>query len=161
MRMETSELSPRAADIAACAQSLLATRGYNGFSYADISEAVHISNASIHFHLPTKADLVQTVLKRYREKGREALAALEKHVADPLSRLHYYTGYWAACIREAPPLCICAMVDLNCLQSPTWWQKRFGDTLWTWAIGWRRSWNKEPPRGFSDCEPILRRRRRS
>lgn len=109
--MKTPELSPKAAEIAACAQSLLATRGYNGFSYADISEAVLISKASIHFHFPSKAELVQIVLKRYREQGREALAALEKQVADPLSRLHYYTGYWEACILDGTrPFCICAML---------------------------------------------------
>jgi TetR/AcrR family transcriptional repressor of nem operon len=109
--METPELSPKAAEIAACAQSLLATRGYNGFSYADISEAVHISKASIHFHFPSKAELVQTVLKRYREQGREGLAALDKQIKDPLLRLHAYTGYWETCIRDATsPFCICAML---------------------------------------------------
>jgi len=109
--MEFIDLSPKATEIAACAQSLLATRGYNGFSYADISEAVHISKASIHFHFPSKAELVQTVLRRYREQGREGLVALEKQVTDPLARLHAYTGYWEACIREGTsPFCICAML---------------------------------------------------
>lgn len=109
--MESTELSPKAAEIAVCAQSLLATRGYNGFSYADISEAVHISKASIHFHFPSKAELVQTVLRRYRERGREALAALEKQIPDPLARLHAYTEYWEACIRDGTaPFCICAML---------------------------------------------------
>lgn len=32
-----AELSPKAAEIMALAQSLLETGGYNGFSYADIS----------------------------------------------------------------------------------------------------------------------------
>lgn len=109
--MESSDLSPKAAEIAACAQSLLATRGYNGFSYADISEAVRISKASIHFHFPSKAELVETVLRRYRAQGREGLAALEKQITDPLARLHAYTGYWESCIRDGTsPFCICAML---------------------------------------------------
>ncbi|VTU27482.1 Bacterial regulatory proteins, tetR family [Variovorax sp. PBS-H4] len=109
--MESPELSPKAAEIAACARLLLATKGYNGFSYADISEAVHISKASVHFHFPSKAELVQTVLRRYRAQGREALAALEKQIADPLARLHAYTEYWEACIRDGTaPFCICAML---------------------------------------------------
>lgn len=109
--MESTDLSPKAAEIAACAQSLLATRGYNGFSYADISEAVHISKASIHFHFPSKAELVQTVLRRYRERGREALVALEMQITDPLARLQAYTEYWEACIRDGTaPFCICAML---------------------------------------------------
>ena len=112
MRMNAADdLSPKAAEIAQCAQTLLATRGYNGFSYADISEAVQISKASIHHHFPSKAELVQTVLRRYREQGREGLAALQKTVADPLERLHAYTGYWERCIRDgSSPFCICAML---------------------------------------------------
>ena len=119
--MEVIDLSPKAAEIATCAQSLLATRGYNGFSYADISEAVHISKASIHFHFPSKAELVQTVLRRYREEGRQALAALEKQVADPLARLYAYTGYWEGCIRDgSAPFCICAMLgsELTAIPAP-------------------------------------------
>lgn len=109
--MDLSELSPKAAEIAKCAQGLLATRGYNGFSYADISEAVHISKASIHHHFPSKSELVQAVLRRYREQGREGLAALSKQLADPLARVHAYTGYWETCIRDgSAPFCICAML---------------------------------------------------
>lgn len=109
--MDTPDLSPKAAEIASCAQLLLATRGYNGFSYADISEAVLISKASIHHHFPSKAELVQTVLRRYRAQGRVGLAALERQVTDPLARLHAYTGYWEACIRDgSSAFCICAML---------------------------------------------------
>lgn len=109
--MESSELSAKAAEIATCAQSLLASGGYNGFSYADISESVHISKASIHHHFPSKAELVQTVLQRYRREGREGMAALEKAITDPLARLRAYTGYWEACIRDGTSsFCVCAML---------------------------------------------------
>ncbi|HEY9101876.1 TetR/AcrR family transcriptional regulator [Chitinimonas sp.] len=106
-----TDLSPKAAEIASCARSLLATAGYNGFSYADISEAVHISKASIHHHFPSKAELVRTVLVRYREEGRVGLAAVAERIPAPLDQLQAYTGYWAACIRDgSAPFCICAML---------------------------------------------------
>ncbi|MFT3803671.1 MAG: TetR/AcrR family transcriptional regulator [Burkholderiaceae bacterium] len=106
-----TELSPRAAEIVACARSLLAAGGYNGFSYADISESVRISKASIHHHFPSKAELVQTVLVRYREEARAGMAALEQQLPDPLSQLQAYTGYWQTCIRDgSSPFCICAML---------------------------------------------------
>lgn len=109
--MTSVELSPKAAEIADCAQGLLGTRGYNGFSYADISEAVRISKASIHHHFPSKVELVQTVLRRYREQGREGLAGLQRMIPDPLERLRAYTGYWESCIRDGTaPFCICAML---------------------------------------------------
>lgn len=109
--MEQTDLSPKAAEIVACTRNLLAAGGYNGFSYADISEAVHISKASIHHHFPSKAELVRTVVKLYREESRGGLAAIEQHIADPLARLRAYTGYWETCIRDgAAPFCICAML---------------------------------------------------
>ncbi len=49
------------------AEDLIMTRGYNGFSYNDISEIIGIRKASIHYHFKTKADLVSAVLIRYKE----------------------------------------------------------------------------------------------
>lgn len=106
-----TELSPKAAEIAAHARSLLEAGGYNSFSYADISVRVNISKASIHHHFPSKAELVRTVVARYREEAREGLAALDRQLADPLAELHAYVDYWSACIRGGTSsFCICAML---------------------------------------------------
>jgi TetR/AcrR family transcriptional regulator, transcriptional repressor for nem operon len=106
-----TDLSPRATEIVACAQSLLASGGYNGFSYADIAESVQISKASIHHHFPSKSELVQVVLRRYREQGRMGLAALESANPDPLKQLQAYMAYWETCIRDgSSPFCVCAML---------------------------------------------------
>ena len=105
------DLSPRAVEIVEQTKLLLAAGGYHGFSYADVSERVHIGKPSIHHHFPTKADLVLTVVARHREQAREGLAALDQHVEDPLARLTAYTDYWAKCIREGTSsMCICAML---------------------------------------------------
>lgn len=105
------ELSPRAAEIAEHTKVLLAAGGYNGFSYADLSERVRIGKPSIHHHFPSKAELVLTVVTLHRQQAREGLAALDAHVPDPLARLTAYTEYWAKCIREGTaPICICAML---------------------------------------------------
>jgi TetR/AcrR family transcriptional repressor of nem operon len=109
--MDSVELTPKATEIANCAQALLAVRGYNGFSYSDIAESVHISKPSVHHHFPSKAVLVQTVVRRYREEARGGMAALARQVADPLARLKAYTGYWDKCIRDASSsFCVCAML---------------------------------------------------
>lgn len=39
------------------AETLILTRGYNGFSYKDIADVVGIRKASIHHHFPSKEDL--------------------------------------------------------------------------------------------------------
>ena len=107
-----SELSPKAAEIAACARSLIALRGYNGFSYADIAEAVGITKASIHHHFPSKAELVRRVVVDYRAEAAAGLAALATQVSDPADRLQAWTRFWQDCLRERTlPFCICAMLS--------------------------------------------------
>lgn len=107
-----TELSPKAAEIARYTRSLLANGGYNGFSYADISTQVGISKASIHHHFPSKAELVQRVVADYRAEARDALAMLDRQLADDApAQLRAYADFWAQCIRDGSlPFCICAML---------------------------------------------------
>ena len=96
-------------DILRCARSLIVTGGYNGFSYADISEVIGIRKASIHHHFPSKADLVRILVTRYREEAEAALAQLA--LQQPVDQLRAYTGYWAACIGDGTrPFCVCALL---------------------------------------------------
>jgi TetR/AcrR family transcriptional repressor of nem operon len=46
------------------ADKLIRDRGYNGFSYSDISKPLKIKNSSIHYHFPMKDDLGAEVIKR-------------------------------------------------------------------------------------------------
>jgi TetR/AcrR family transcriptional regulator, transcriptional repressor for nem operon len=103
--------SSTAEDILVCARSLIITGGYNAFSYADIAAVVGIRKASIHHHFPSKSDLVQTLVVRYREEAEAAIADLERQASDPLEQLRFYTGYWENCISDSSaPLCICALL---------------------------------------------------
>jgi TetR/AcrR family transcriptional repressor of nem operon len=93
------------------AHQLLAERGFSAFSYADIAEAIQIRKASIHHHFPTKAALVVAVLERHRNRMKEDLNALDRHVASPLGRLRKYVAHWESCIRSmAEPFCIAALL---------------------------------------------------
>lgn len=47
------------------AESLILTRGYNGFSYKDISDVIGIKKASIHHHFPSKEDLGAAFVESY------------------------------------------------------------------------------------------------
>jgi TetR/AcrR family transcriptional repressor of nem operon len=105
MELTTSE------KILDAAQSLVVAGGYNGFSYADISEAVGIRKASIHHHFPTKAALVAALVRRYTGRALEGLGALSAHVPAPEGRLDAYLGYWEKCVvDDAEPFCVCAML---------------------------------------------------
>ena len=94
------------------AHDLIAARGYFGFSYADIAEAVGIRKASIHHHFPSKVDLVVATLKEYRTKLVEGAGGLDQNVADPMQRIHMYVGHWAECVKSNNrPICIAALLS--------------------------------------------------
>ncbi|UPG88109.1 TetR/AcrR family transcriptional regulator [Luteibacter aegosomaticola] len=93
------------------ARYLIQTRGYNGFSYADVADEVQVRKASIHHHFPTKADLAHAVV----EQSRAGIVAQTQLLADgpfdPLEKLHFYVGYWEKCITDASaPFCVAGML---------------------------------------------------
>ena len=104
-------LSDTAETILRRTRPLLLAGGYDGFSYADVSDAVGIRKASIHHHFPTKAELVRVLVNRYREEAAAGLAHLDAHVPDPAERLRAYVGYWQTCIGTGTePICVCALL---------------------------------------------------
>lgn len=106
-----SNLSTTSDEILASARNLIMSGGYNGFSYADISNVVGIRKASIHHHFPSKVDLVRELVKRYHEDGRASVAALEQNVPGSLDILKVYANHWAKCIEDASrPYCVCALL---------------------------------------------------
>jgi TetR/AcrR family transcriptional repressor of nem operon len=105
MSSETADL------ILDVAHKLVAERGFSAFSYADIAEAVEIRKASIHYHFPSKTDLVVALLRRHRQRMEDAHAGLDAGVASPVDRLQKYLAYWEACIRSmTEPFCIAALL---------------------------------------------------
>ncbi|KAA1184727.1 TetR/AcrR family transcriptional regulator [Rhizobium tropici] len=106
-----SNLLTTSDEILASARTLIMGGGYNGFSYADIADVVGIRKASIHHHFPSKADLVRTLVIRYREDAELGVAALQSNVQNPLELLKTYAGHWSKCIEDASrPFCVCALL---------------------------------------------------
>ncbi|HEV7319527.1 MAG TPA: TetR/AcrR family transcriptional regulator [Ensifer sp.] len=103
-----SDTSERILD---AAERLMVSRGYNAFSYADISAELGVGKATIHHHFPTKADLAAAVLARYRRNNRRSVEGLFAAVSDPVARLEAYVGYWEDCITKGDtPFCIGALL---------------------------------------------------
>jgi TetR/AcrR family transcriptional repressor of nem operon len=106
-----SKPSNTADEILAAARTFIVAGGYNGFSYADISEVIGIRKASIHHHFPSKVDLVQTLLKRYLDDAVTGLGGLERNIPEPPELLRAYAGIWARCIEDSSmPFCVCALL---------------------------------------------------
>ena len=47
---------------------LIRDKGYNAFSFYDISKKLKIKNASIHYHFPTKSELGVSIVKDHSDK---------------------------------------------------------------------------------------------
>lgn len=93
------------------ARASIIAGGYQAFSYADIAAVVGIRKASVHHHFPTKVDLVQELVRRYREEAAAGLAGIEAHTDGPLDALRAYAGYWETCVAESDAAyCLCALL---------------------------------------------------
>lgn len=93
------------------ARHLIQTRGYNGFSYADVAEEVQVRKASIHHHFPAKSDLAHAVIEQSRAVIVEQTRMLAGGAFDPDEQLRMYTGYWEKCIADASaPFCVAGML---------------------------------------------------
>ncbi|MCV7424831.1 TetR/AcrR family transcriptional regulator [Mycobacterium yunnanensis] len=98
-------------DILRSARSLLVGGGYNGFSYADVAASVGIRKASIHYYFPTKADLVASLVARYRAEAAAGFAEVSRQNPQPLDRLKAYIAFWSACIADGTnTFCLCALL---------------------------------------------------
>ncbi|QDH77878.1 TetR/AcrR family transcriptional regulator [Echinicola soli] len=77
------------------ADELIRTKGCNAFSFGDISKALHIKNASIHYHFATKTALIIAVI----QKHSRLLLKFKRRVAeeDPLEKVRLFlTTYTTA-----------------------------------------------------------------
>lgn len=100
-----------ASKLAGEAAQLIMRVGYNGFSYADLSQRFGIRKASIHYHFPSKADLVVAVVEHARSGIRDQIASLEHGSPVALDQLRLYTGYWERCIKDqSAPFCLAAVL---------------------------------------------------
>jgi TetR/AcrR family transcriptional regulator, transcriptional repressor for nem operon len=117
-------------------QQLIMRRGYSGFSYADIAEAIDIRKASIHHHFPAKTDLVIAVLNDWREAFEADMAALDASGADALAQLRAYVGHWERCIADdTAPFCVAGMLGAELPALPEEVAKEvkvFFDNLTAW-----------------------------
>jgi TetR/AcrR family transcriptional repressor of nem operon len=135
--MTSSGSAATAGRILDIAERLVQTRGFNGFSYADISAELRIRNASVHYHFPSKSDLGKCLVGRYRENFMGALADLERESGDARRRLRRYVGLWTGVLRDRDRMCLCGMMAADIATLPKAVRgeiKRFFDENEEWLV---------------------------
>lgn len=89
------------------AEKAARTRGFDGFSYADLAADVGIRKASIHHHFPTKAILSQAVMQRYCDDLKAVCAAIEAAHSTGGARLVAVVDRYRTALNGGKSLCLC------------------------------------------------------
>ncbi len=104
--MISVDTSQRILDIA---ERLVQTRGFNGFSYADIAATLGVTKASLHYHFPSKADLGQRLIERYETNFLATLASIDRAGGSAFDRLQRYVAVYTDVLRN-DRMCLCGML---------------------------------------------------
>ncbi|MFO1364213.1 MAG: TetR/AcrR family transcriptional regulator [Burkholderiales bacterium] len=150
----TADTPQRVLDVA---ERLVQTRGFNGFSYADIAEVLGITKASLHYHFPTKAELGRRLIERYESRFLEALAAIDRAEVDAREKLRRYAAIYVEVLR-ANRMCLCGMLasDYATLAKPVKdGVKRFFDRNEAWLVGVLDAGRKARTLRFSGAPAVV------
>jgi len=91
------------------AERLVQTRGFNGFSYADIAAELGITKAGLHYHFAGKAELGEALIVRYAERFAEALTAIDASGLDARAKLDAYVDLYAQ-VLSGQRMCLCGIL---------------------------------------------------
>lgn len=100
------------------ARHFLQCRGYNGFSYKDISQKLGIKNAAIHNYYPKKEDLVAALLEDSRKKLAANTAQIVESGGSAREQLQYYFDYALKEFDEGKSICPPGSVILDFEELP-------------------------------------------
>tara|TARA_R110002050_G_scaffold66296_1_gene143115 strand:+ start:21633 stop:22169 length:537 start_codon:yes stop_codon:yes gene_type:complete len=82
------------------AEELILTRGYNAFSYQDISSELGIKNAAIHYYFPSKANLGTSIIKNNGQRFEEMVQNMKIMKFDEAKQLESFLRIYAKSNRE-------------------------------------------------------------
>ncbi len=86
-------------------EDLIRTKGYNAFSYQDISSALGIKNAAVHYYFPTKANLGTSIVKTNIQRFEEMIGNMQSRGFDEAKQLEAFIKIYIKSHREQK-LCI-------------------------------------------------------
>ncbi|KVC38172.1 TetR/AcrR family transcriptional regulator [Burkholderia pseudomultivorans] len=89
--------------------TLMMLRGYNGFSYRDLSDLVGVKTSSIHYYFPSKDDLVLEAVSVYSDDVLTTMRAIDPALpAD--AKLSRYTKLFGRTLGDGDRICLCGML---------------------------------------------------
>jgi len=117
------------------AENFLRDRGFNGFSYANISSALKIKNAAVHYYFPGKADLGVAVIQRARE--RFANWAQEQTIGSktPAGKLEAFFRRYLKFLEAGKQVCLGGALETDFKTLPSTMQvetRKFASEILAW-----------------------------
>ncbi|WP_369623482.1 TetR/AcrR family transcriptional regulator [Marinobacterium sp. BA1] len=106
-------MSSTAEKIMDVAETLIRARGYQGFAFREIADAVGIKSASVHYHFPTKGDLVLATMDRYAQRFELALNNIDSKTEAPIEKLNQYIEMFRREMHEDRNLTLCIMLGAD------------------------------------------------
>lgn len=100
-------------------EELILTKGYNGFSYQDISTAMGIKNAAVHYYFPSKETLGTSILKTNVQRFEEMVENMQNRDFDEWHQLESFMKIYLKSNRENK-ICLIGSLgtDINTLNDP-------------------------------------------
>ncbi len=93
------------------AESLLQDKGFNGFSYANISAELGVKNAAIHYHFPSKEDLGIAVIHRYRERFKLWINNSRVKDLSPVDKLNWFFSIYSNFRADNGKVCLVGSLE--------------------------------------------------
>lgn len=100
-------------------EKLILTKGYNGFSYQDISSELGIKNAAVHYYFANKEHLGVSIIKTNFQRFEEMTSNMQEFDFNPIKKIETFLKIYTKSQRENR-LCIIGSLsaDIETL-SPT------------------------------------------
>ena len=114
--MKGDSMNQRAIEILNSAEKIIKKRGFNAFSYKDISAEVGVRTSSIHYYFPQKSDLAAELVKRAITRSQEFLKNIEEKDLSSIDKLSSFSESFILGSSEKA-FCLCGMLisDLETL----------------------------------------------
>jgi TetR/AcrR family transcriptional repressor of nem operon len=100
------------------AKAVVQARGYSGLSFRELAKDAGITNASVHYHFPTKGDLGAALARRYTEDGAAYLADLLDRSNDPSWCMDQYAKIFRAALENDNRMCLCGIMSAELDELP-------------------------------------------
>ena len=120
------------------AENLLLDRGFNGFSYANISSVLKMKNAAVHYYFPTKAALGVAIIQRARDRFASWTQNQRMVAKPPAEKLESFFHQYLRFLEAGQQVCMGGALETDFKTLPPEMQvetQKFASDILVWMEG--------------------------